>query len=122
MAPLALMMVLVGALRGAGDTRWPLALNLFGIVFFRVPLALYLAHSTIHLPLIDYTIHGAGLGVVGAWYAAVIDIVVRCVLLCSASATMPGSESMCNRNALRECQADVMSHALTGSRHRFRSV
>jgi putative MATE family efflux protein len=81
MAPLALVMVLVGALRGAGDTRWPLALNLLGIVFFRVPLALYLAHSTIHLPLIDCTVQGAGLGVVGAWYAAVIDIVVRCVLL-----------------------------------------
>ncbi|MEX0585150.1 MAG: MATE family efflux transporter, partial [Pirellulales bacterium] len=81
MAPLALVMVLVGALRGAGDTRRPLALNLLGIVFFRVPLALYLAHSTIHLPLLDYTIQGAGLGVVGAWYAAVTDIVVRCILL-----------------------------------------
>jgi putative MATE family efflux protein len=81
MAPLALVMVLVGALRGAGDTRWPLALNLIGIVFFRVPLALYLAHSTITLPIIDYTFQGAGLGVVGAWYAAVTDIVVRCVLL-----------------------------------------
>lgn len=81
MAPLALLMVLIGALRGAGDTRWPLALNLIGVVCFRVPLALYLAHSTIQVPLVDYTIHGAGWGVVGAWYAAVIDIVVRCVLL-----------------------------------------
>jgi Na+-driven multidrug efflux pump len=81
MAPLALLMVLVGALRGAGDTRWPLVLNLIGIVFFRVPLALFLAHSTIHIPFIDYTIQGAGWGVVGAWYAAVTDIVVRCVLL-----------------------------------------
>jgi Na+-driven multidrug efflux pump len=81
MAPLALVMVLVGALRGAGDTRWPLALNLIGIVFFRVPLALYLAHSTIYIPFADLTIHGAGLGVVGAWYAAVTDIIVRCVLL-----------------------------------------
>ena len=81
MAPLALVMVLVGALRGAGDTRWPLALNLFGIVFFRVPLAIYLAHSAIHLPLLGRTIVGAGLGVVGAWYAAVIDITIRCILL-----------------------------------------
>jgi putative MATE family efflux protein len=81
MAPLAILMVLIGALRGAGDTRWPLALNLIGVVFFRVPLALFLAHSVIHLPLIDRTISGAGLGVVGAWYAAVIDIMVRCVLL-----------------------------------------
>jgi putative MATE family efflux protein len=81
MAPLALVMVLVGALRGAGDTTWPLALNLVGIVFFRVPLALYLSHGEIHLPVIDYTLRGANLGVVGAWYAAIIDIVVRCILL-----------------------------------------
>jgi len=81
MAPLALVMVLVGALRGAGDTRWPLALNLLGIVFFRVPLAFILANQVIYLPLIGRTISGAGLGVVGAWYAAVTDIVVRCVLL-----------------------------------------
>src|SRR4051794_34844123 len=81
MAPLALVMVLVGALRGAGDTAWPLALNLVGIMFFRVPLALYLSHGDIHLPVIDYTLQGANLGVVGAWYAAIIDIVVRCVLL-----------------------------------------
>jgi Na+-driven multidrug efflux pump len=81
MAPLALVMVLVGALRGAGDTRWPLALNLIGIVFFRVPLAFYLANSVVELPLMGWTIHGPGLGVVGAWYAAVADIVVRCILL-----------------------------------------
>jgi Na+-driven multidrug efflux pump len=81
MAPLAILMVLIGALRGAGDTRWPLALNLIGVVCFRVPLALLLAHSVIYVPLVDRTIAGAGLGVVGAWYAAVIDIVVRCVLL-----------------------------------------
>jgi putative MATE family efflux protein len=81
MAPLALTMVLVGALRGAGDTRWPLVLNLVGVVFFRVPLALYLAHGTIHLPLVNYTIEGAGLGVIGAWYAAVTDIIIRCILL-----------------------------------------
>jgi putative MATE family efflux protein len=81
MAPLALVMVLVGALRGAGDTRWPLVLNLVGIVFFRVPLALFLAHSAITIPLVGWTIRGAGLGVIGAWYAAVTDIVVRCVLL-----------------------------------------
>ncbi len=81
MAPLALVMVLTGALRGAGDTRWPLALNLLGIVLLRVPLAMYLAHDTMPLPFLDYTIAGAGLGVVGAWYAAVIDIVARALLL-----------------------------------------
>jgi Na+-driven multidrug efflux pump len=80
MVPLALMMVLVGALRGAGDTRWPLVLNLLGIVLLRVPLAIYLAYDVITLPLVG-TVPGAGLGVVGAWYAAVADIVLRCLLL-----------------------------------------
>jgi Na+-driven multidrug efflux pump len=80
MVPLALMMVLIGALRGAGDTRWPLVLNLLGIVFVRVPLAVYLAHDEIELPLVG-AVAGAGLGVVGAWYAAVVDIVLRCLLL-----------------------------------------
>jgi Na+-driven multidrug efflux pump len=81
MVPLALVMVLAGALRGAGDTRWPLALNLVGVVLVRVPLAAYLAHTTLTIPFLGYTVGGAGLGVVGAWYAAIFDIVVRAILL-----------------------------------------
>jgi Na+-driven multidrug efflux pump len=80
MAPLAILMVLIGALRGAGDTRWPLALNLIGVICVRVPLAYVLAHSLIYVPLVG-SFAGAGLGVVGAWWGAVIDIVVRCALL-----------------------------------------
>jgi putative MATE family efflux protein len=81
MAPLAVVLVLVGALRGAGDTRWPLALNLLGIVLFRVPVAYYLTRREIYLPLLGWTIHGGNLGVIGAWYAMVLDIVIRCILL-----------------------------------------
>jgi putative MATE family efflux protein len=81
MLPLAVTMVLIGALRGAGDTRWPLVLNLIGIVFLRVPLAMLLAHESVSLPYLGITLTGAGLGVVGAWYAAVIDIVARCILM-----------------------------------------
>jgi putative MATE family efflux protein len=81
MLPLAITMVLVGALRGAGDTRWPLVLNLVGIVLVRVPLAIFLAHEEITIPLVGITLHGAGFGVVGAWFAAVIDIVARCILI-----------------------------------------
>jgi Na+-driven multidrug efflux pump len=33
------------------------------------------------VPFFDIHIQGAGLGVVGAWFAAVIDIVVRCFLM-----------------------------------------
>jgi putative MATE family efflux protein len=81
MAPLAVVLVLVGALRGAGDTRWPLALNLLGIVLFRVPVAYYLTRREIYLPILGWTIHGGNLGVIGAWYAMVLDIVIRCILL-----------------------------------------
>jgi putative MATE family efflux protein len=80
MPPLAILLVLAGALRGAGDTRWPLALNLIGVVLFRVPLAAYLAKSVIYVPLVG-AVSGMGLGVVGAWYGAVIDIIVRCFLM-----------------------------------------
>jgi putative MATE family efflux protein len=80
MPPLAILMVLIGALRGAGDTRWPLVLNVLGLLVIRVPLAALLAYSTINLPW-GGVINGAGLGVVGAWYGVAVDIVVRCVLL-----------------------------------------
>jgi putative MATE family efflux protein len=81
MLPLAVTMVLIGALRGAGDTRWPLVLNLLGIVLLRVPLAIFLSHDTVSIPFLGITLPGAGLGVVGAWYGAVIDIVARCLLM-----------------------------------------
>ena len=68
MLPLALMMILSGALRGAGDTRWPLVFTLIGFVGVRMPLAWLLAYSM-------------GWGVQGAWYAMAADIIVRCLLV-----------------------------------------
>ncbi len=81
MLPLSVTIVLVGALRGAGDTRWPLAISLFGFLAVRIPLAIYLVDGQFTLPIVDYPIMGLGLGVVGAWYAMVTDIVVRAILL-----------------------------------------
>ena len=37
MPALALMMILTGALRGAGDTRWPLLFTLIGFLVVRIP-------------------------------------------------------------------------------------
>ena len=65
MLPLSLLMILSGALRGAGDTRWPLAFTLIGFVGIRIPLAYYLAW---HLEL----------GAVGAWYAMLFECHLRC--------------------------------------------
>jgi putative MATE family efflux protein len=68
MVPLALVQVLTGALRGAGDTRWPLAFTFIGFLGVRIPAALLLAHAW-------------GWGVKGAWYAMVADVMVRCLLI-----------------------------------------
>ena len=68
MLPLAIMQVLTGALRGAGDTRWPLAFTFIGFVGVRIPAAYFLAHTL-------------GWGVEGAWYAMVADVLVRTGLI-----------------------------------------
>lgn len=73
---LALTMILTGALRGAGDTAWPLLFTLTGFVCIRIPLANWLAWDELTLPWIG-SFAGWGLGVVGAWYAMIIDLVLR---------------------------------------------
>jgi putative MATE family efflux protein len=67
MLPLAFYQVFTGALRGAGDTRWPLAFTFIGFVGVRLPMAWYLSQAR-------------GWGVSGAWYAMVADLTVRCAL------------------------------------------
>jgi putative MATE family efflux protein len=77
---LAILMVLTGAMRGAGDTRWPLAFTFVGFVMVRIPLALLLAWSEVTLPWSGASVELVGLGVRGAWYAMVIDVYIRCAM------------------------------------------
>lgn len=65
---LAVVAVLTGALRGSGDTRWPLAFTLAGYLGVRMPLTYFLAH-------------GLGWGVPGAWYAMLADLAFRAGLV-----------------------------------------
>ncbi len=37
MPSLAIAMIISGALRGAGDTRWPMAINMLGMLGIRIP-------------------------------------------------------------------------------------
>ena len=67
-APLALTMILSGALRGAGDTRWPFAIGMVGMLGVRIPLA-------------HWAVYHAHWGVQGAWWAMVVDLWVRCLLV-----------------------------------------
>ena len=78
---LALTMILSGALRGAGDTRWPLIFSLVGMLGVRIPAAYWLAFESIQIPGTGWIIAGCGLGVLGAWCAMVTDLTVRATLV-----------------------------------------
>ena len=65
---LALTQVLTGALRGAGDTRWPLVFTFIGFLIVRLPMTWLVTQRW------DW-------GIEGAWYAMAADIIVRCALI-----------------------------------------
>jgi Na+-driven multidrug efflux pump len=52
-----------------------------GFIAIRVPLAMYFVDDHFTIPLVGATYAGLGLGVVGAWYAAIADVTVRALLL-----------------------------------------
>lgn len=62
--PLAMIFTLAGGLRGAGETRSPLIISIFGLWAFRIPLAYFLGVIL-------------GWGPLGAWTAMTIDTFVR---------------------------------------------
>jgi len=65
---MAISFIMAGALRGAGDTRWPLLTTATGIWGVRVVFGYLLAVL-------------AGLGLAGAWMAMAADYMVRAALL-----------------------------------------
>lgn len=77
----AVLSILSGALRGAGDTRWPLLVTFVGLIGIRIPGAALLAWQAIEVPLLGVSIPGFGLGVHGAWYAMILDVLVRSTLI-----------------------------------------
>jgi len=60
----AFMIVLTGALRGAGDTKWPFYISIVGMWGVRI--------STCYVIL-----HGFGWGVRGAWLSMLVDLCLR---------------------------------------------
>ena len=65
---MALAMTLAGGLRGAGDTRSPVATAVVGVWLVRVPLAWALAYP-------------AGLGLRGIWITMIVDWAARTAVL-----------------------------------------
>ncbi|NLN07649.1 MAG: MATE family efflux transporter [Firmicutes bacterium] len=65
--PFAVQIVLAGALRGAGDTVWPLVIGAASMWCIRLVFAWFLVNRM-------------GLGLAGAWFAMVLDLWVRGIL------------------------------------------
>ena len=64
---IALSMVLSQSLNGAGSTKTPMLIDIIGLLFVQIPLALYLSRNL-------------GLGLTGIWYAIVASNVFIAVL------------------------------------------
>lgn len=77
---LGILSACLGALRGAGDTRLSLIITFIGLVGVRLPGACLLAWPCVPIPFTDIAIPGAGLGVAGAWWAMVTDVILRSLL------------------------------------------
>src|SRR5690606_27487939 len=61
-------LILSGALRGAGDTVWPLIATVVGVLLIRIQVASLLVNQM-------------NLGLSGAWIAVLIDQFIRCALV-----------------------------------------
>ena len=77
MPGMAIAMIVSGALRGAGDTRWPLAITLIGFLLVRIPGAAWLLYEQRFIPGTELALP---VGVVGAWVATLVDLWVRAAL------------------------------------------
>ena len=78
---LAIVMILTGGFRGAGDTFWPFVFTAIGFFLVRIPLAIFLAFGLFEIPYTGITIQGLQWGVAGAWYAMSADLIVRSILV-----------------------------------------
>lgn len=78
---LAVVMILSGGFRGAGDTFWPFVFTAVGFFVIRIPLAMFLAFDTFEVPLIGVSVDGLGWGVAGAWYAMAADLAIRSMMI-----------------------------------------
>ncbi len=66
--PMAISMVLAGALRGAGETRWVMLTPILGGWIVRLPLSYWLGYTR-------------GFGLLGIWWTMMADWVIRSVAI-----------------------------------------
>ena len=75
--PLALAFVLAGALRGAGDVRYPMWVTTIAVWFVRLPVGAFMGLSSVCIPFTDVCLPGLGWGLQGIYGALIVEACVR---------------------------------------------
>jgi putative MATE family efflux protein len=78
---LAVAFVLGGALRGAGDVRFPMWVTTFAVWLVRLPAGAFLGLQEVCIPFTSVCLPGLGWGLVGIYSALIVESVVRSGLL-----------------------------------------
>jgi Na+-driven multidrug efflux pump len=78
--PLALAFVLAGALRGAGDVRFPMWVTTIAVWLVRIPIGAFLGLSSVCIPFSAVCLPGLGLGLPGIYGALIVEASVRALL------------------------------------------
>jgi Na+-driven multidrug efflux pump len=76
MPAVACTIIFTYALRGAGDTRWPVLFTWIGFLGVRIPLAYWLTFERLDLGVLGNW-PGLHLGLLGAWMAMFADLLLR---------------------------------------------
>lgn len=76
---LAIVMIGLGGLRGAGDTRIVMIIQLVGMLFVRLFVAWYLTGNSLDFGW--FLFQGPEWGIYGAWIAMIADLIVRATLI-----------------------------------------
>ncbi len=78
---LAIAFVLGGALRGAGDVRFPMWVTSLSVWLVRLPVGAFLGLPQVCVPFTGVCTEGLGLGLVGVYMGLVVEGTLRAVLL-----------------------------------------
>ncbi|MEO8285338.1 MAG: MATE family efflux transporter [Chloroflexota bacterium] len=78
---LAVAFVLGGALRGAGDVRYPMWVTSIAVWLVRLPTGAFLGLNVVCIPFTQVCFPGMGLGLVGIYMALVVESALRALLM-----------------------------------------
>jgi putative MATE family efflux protein len=78
---LAVAFVLAGALRGAGDVRFPMWVTSIAVWLVRLPVGAFLGLPAVCIPFTDVCVPGLGMGLVGIYMALVVEAAVRGIFM-----------------------------------------